>query len=123
MRLGHLPGQILPIVQNAPAASTVTPGFCLFSQVSLPGSEKLDPGIPESSREFPLPGIPIVAPCSTILQAAHFHRIKGAGQLPFEETQTAGDLKYSALRFAGPSDAYSAGSSSIPRGRSATARP
>ncbi len=67
MRLGHLLGQILPIVQNASAASTVTGGFCLFSQVSLPGSEKSDPGIPESSREFPLPGIPIVAPCSTIL--------------------------------------------------------
>ena len=68
MRLGHLLGQILPIVQNASAASTVTGGFCLFSQVSLPGSEKLLPGIPESSREFPLPGIPIVAPCSTIFQ-------------------------------------------------------
>ena len=68
MRLGHLLGQILPIVQNASAASTVTGGFCLFSQVSLPGSEKSDPGIPESSREFPLPGIPIVAPCSTIFQ-------------------------------------------------------
>ena len=54
MRLGHLLGQILPIVQNASAASTVTGGFCLFSQVSLPGSEKLDPG---NSREFP--GIPI----------------------------------------------------------------
>ena len=67
MRLGHLLGQILPIVQNASAASTVTGGFCLFSQVSLPGSEKSDPGIPESSREFPLPGIPIVAPCSTIV--------------------------------------------------------
>ena len=53
MRLGHLFGQILPIVQNASAASTVTGGFCLFSQVSLPGSEKLDPG---NSREFP--GIP-----------------------------------------------------------------
>ena len=53
MRLGHLFGQILPIVQNASAASTVTGGFCLFSQVSLPGSEILDPG---SSREFP--GIP-----------------------------------------------------------------
>ena len=53
MRLGHLLGQILPIVQNASAASTVTGGFCLFSQVSLPGSEILDPG---SSREFP--GIP-----------------------------------------------------------------
>ena len=66
MRLGHMLGQILPIVQNASAASTVTGGFCLFSQVSLPGSEKSDPGIPESSREFPLPGIPIVAPCSTI---------------------------------------------------------
>ena len=68
MRLGHMLGQILPIVQNASAASTVTGGFCLFSQVSLPGSEKSDPGIPESSREFPLPGIPIVAPCSTILR-------------------------------------------------------
>ena len=70
MRLGHLFGQILPIVQNASAASTVTGGFCLFSQVSLPGSEKSDPGIPESSREFPLPGIPIVAPCSTIHRTA-----------------------------------------------------
>ena len=67
MRLGHLFGQILPIVQNASAASTVTGGFCLFSQVSLPGSENRTPGIPESSREFPLPGIPIVAPCSTIV--------------------------------------------------------
>ena len=66
MRLGHMLGQILPIVQNASAASTVTGGFCLFSQVSLPGSENRTPGIPESSREFPLPGIPIVAPCSTI---------------------------------------------------------
>ncbi len=40
MRLGHMLGQILPIVQNASAASTVTGGFCLFSQVSFPGSEK-----------------------------------------------------------------------------------
>ena len=53
MRLGHMLGQILPIVQNASAASTVTGGFCLFSQVSLPGSEIWYPG---NSREFP--GIP-----------------------------------------------------------------
>ena len=49
MRLGHLLGQILPIVQNASAASTVTGGFCLFSQVSLPGSEILDPCTPAAA--------------------------------------------------------------------------
>ena len=38
------------------AASTVTGGFCLFSQVSLPGSEILDPG-----------SFPIFAPWPTIV--------------------------------------------------------
>ena len=41
---------------------SVTGGFCLFSQVSLPGSEKSDPGIPESSREFPLREFPLSLP-------------------------------------------------------------
>ena len=70
MRLGHLFGQILPIVQNASAASAVTGGFCLFPSSRSPGVKNWTPGIPGSSREFPLPGIPIFAPCSTIERGA-----------------------------------------------------
>ena len=66
MRLGHLFGQILPIVQNASAASAVTGGFCLFPSSRSPGVKNWTPGIPGSSREFPLPGIPIFAPWPTI---------------------------------------------------------
>jgi len=67
MRLGHLLGQILPIVQNASAAPTVTGGFACFPRSRSPGVKNWTPGIPGSSREFPLPGVPIFSPWPTIV--------------------------------------------------------
>ena len=83
MRLGHRLGQILPIVQNASAASTVTGGFCLFSQVSLPGSEILDPG---SSREFP--GIPTPGNSHFRSLAYYIYIPKSRARAPTAETSS-----------------------------------